>query len=47
MISGHLDADQSLEDVQGDDITLMRKPIDINALLAYLENLSFANGFSD
>lgn len=46
MISGHLDADQSLEDIKGDDLILMRKPIDINALLAYLENLSFANGFS-
>ena len=46
MISGHLDADQNIEDIKGDELTLMRKPINIDALLEYLESRRFADGFS-
>lgn len=42
MISGHLDAEQDIAGIQGGDVKLMRKPIDIEGLLSYLESLSFA-----
>ena len=42
MISGHLDADEDLERINVSDVTLMRKPIDIEGLLMFLENLTFA-----
>ncbi len=45
MISGHLDADQELEHIKGTDVTLMRKPINIESLITLLEGLTFAEGF--
>lgn len=42
MISGHLDADQELADIEGDAITLMRKPINIEEMIDFLEGLEFA-----
>ncbi len=45
MISGHLDADQDLEHIQATDVTLMRKPINIDSLTSFLEGLTFAEGF--
>ncbi len=41
MISGHLDADEDLKHISSDNVTLMRKPIDIQALLQFLEELEF------
>ena len=41
MISGHLDADQDLADIKVEDVTLMRKPINIEEMVDYLENLHF------
>ena len=43
MISGHLDADEDLERINVSDVTLMRKPIDIEGLLIFLDNLTFTN----
>lgn len=42
MISGHLDAEQDIAEIKGDDVKLMRKPIDIEGLVTYLEGLNFA-----
>jgi len=42
MISGHLDAEQDIAGIKGDDVKLMRKPIDIEDLMSFLEALSFA-----
>jgi len=44
MISGHLDADEDLKHINVTDVTLMRKPIDIEALMTYLEDRSFVKG---
>ena len=41
MISGHLDADEDLKDIDSDAVTLMRKPIDIDALLQFLNEREF------
>ena len=41
MISGHLDADQDLQDIQGADVTLMRKPVDVEQLVTFLESKNF------
>ena len=41
MISGHLDADQDLDDIKGPDLTLMRKPVDVEMLVNYLEERDF------
>ncbi|MDB4584088.1 response regulator [Draconibacterium sp.] len=41
MISGHLDADEDLKHISSDNVTLMRKPIDIEALLLFLEEREF------
>ncbi|MDA8826480.1 response regulator [Luminiphilus sp.] len=41
MISGHLDADKDLKHISSDNVTLMRKPIDIDALLLFLEEREF------
>lgn len=41
MISGHLDADEDLKHINNNDVTLMRKPIDIDALLLFLEEREF------
>lgn len=41
MISGHLDADEDLKHINVTDVTLMRKPIDIEALMTYLEDRNF------
>lgn len=41
MISGHLDADEDLKHVDVQDVTLMRKPIDIEALIQFLEERDF------
>ncbi|MDG0992026.1 MAG: response regulator [Luminiphilus sp.] len=41
MISGHLDADEELKSINGDGVTLMRKPIDIDALLRFLDEREF------
>ena len=41
MISGHLEADEDLKHISSDNVTLMRKPIDIQALLQFLEELEF------
>ena len=41
MISGHLDADEDLRHISSDAVTLMRKPIDIDALLEFLEEREF------
>ena len=41
MISGHLDADQDLDDIKGSDLTLMRKPVDVEALINHLEARDF------
>jgi CheY-like chemotaxis protein len=41
MISGHLDADEDLKDLDSDAVTLMRKPIDIDALLQFLNEREF------
>lgn len=41
MISGHLDADEDLKHISSDNVTLMRKPIDIDALLLFLEEREF------
>ena len=42
IISGHLDAGQELAGIEADSVKLMRKPIDVGELLAYLDGLSFA-----
>ncbi len=42
VISGHLDAEKELEDLSGASITLMRKPINIEEMMAFLESLTFA-----
>ena len=44
MISGHLDADEDLKHINVTDVTLMRKPIDIEALMTYLEDRNFVKG---
>ena len=41
MISGHLDADEDLKNINNEGVTLMRKPIDIDALLLFLEEREF------
>lgn len=41
IISGHLDAGEELTEIETDSVTLMRKPIDVNELLTYLDGLSF------
>lgn len=41
MISGHLDADQDLHDIKDSDVTLMRKPVDVEELINYLESRDF------
>lgn len=41
MISGHLDADQDLNDIKGTDLTLMRKPVNVEELVNYLEARDF------
>ena len=41
MISGHLEADEDLKHINSDNMTLMRKPIDIEALLLFLEEREF------
>lgn len=41
MISGHLDADEDLKHINIQDVTLMRKPIDIEALMTFLEDREF------
>ena len=41
MISGHLDADEDLKHINSEAVTLMRKPIDIDALLLFLEEREF------
>jgi len=41
MISGHLEADEDLKHINSDNVTLMRKPIDIEALLLFLEEREF------
>ena len=41
MISGHLDADEDLKHLNSDGVTLMRKPIDIDALLQFLNEREF------
>ena len=41
MISGHLDADEDLKHINVTDVTLMRKPIDIEALMTFLEDRTF------
>jgi len=41
MISGHLDADEDLKHINNEGVTLMRKPIDIDALLLFLEEREF------
>lgn len=43
VISGHLDAEQELRGLDAASITLMRKPINIEELLAFLESLTFAS----
>ncbi len=43
MISGHLDADEDLKHINNNDVTLMRKPIDIDALLLFLEEREFVS----
>ena len=43
IISGHLDASQELAGIEADSVQLMRKPIDVGELLAYLDGLSFAS----
>ena len=43
IISGHLDAGQELAGIEADSVKLMRKPIDVGELLAYLDGLSFAS----
>jgi hypothetical protein len=40
IISGHLDAAQELEGIDQDSVTLMRKPIDVGALIDYVDALS-------
>ena len=42
MISGHLDADQDLAEIKVEHVTLMRKPINIEEMVEYLENLQFS-----
>lgn len=42
VISGHLDAEKELKDLSSASITLMRKPINIEEMLAFLESLTFA-----
>ena len=44
MISGHLDADEDLKNINVKDVTLMRKPIDIEALIHFLEEREFSAG---
>jgi hypothetical protein len=41
IISGHLDADQELAGIEQDSVELMRKPIDVGALMDYLDALAF------
>ncbi len=41
MISGHLDADEDLKHINSDGVTLMRKPINIDALLQFLNEREF------
>ena len=41
MISGHLDAGEDLKHINNEGVTLMRKPIDIDALLLFLEEREF------
>ena len=36
-----LDADEDLKHISSDNVTLMRKPIDIDALLLFLEEREF------
>lgn len=43
IISGHLDAGQDLAGIEANTVKLMRKPIDVGELLAYLDGLSFAS----
>lgn len=43
IISGHLDAGQELAGIEADSVKLMRKPIDVGELLAYLDGLSFVS----
>ena len=43
IISGHLDAGQELAGIEANTVKLMRKPIDVGELLAYLDGLSFAS----
>lgn len=43
IISGHLDAGQELAGIEANTVKLMRKPIDVGELLAYLNGLSFAS----
>ena len=43
IISGHLDAGQELTGIEANTVKLMRKPIDVGELLAYLDGLSFAS----
>ena len=41
IISGHLDADQELAGIEQDSVELMRKPIDVGALMDHLDALAF------
>ena len=41
VISGHLDAEQELRGLSSASITLMRKPINIEEMLTFLDSLTF------
>ncbi|MDB4299475.1 response regulator [bacterium] len=41
VISGHLDAEKELKDLSSASITLMRKPINIDEMLTFLNSLTF------
>ena len=41
IISGHLDADRELAGIEQDSVEMMRKPIDVGALMDYLDALAF------
>lgn len=43
VISGHLDAEKELKGLSSASITLMRKPINIEEMLAFLDSLTFVS----
>lgn len=43
IISGHLDAEQDVHDIKGPDVKLMRKPVNIEELMEFVEALKFAD----